>query len=77
MNVGDILIAKDNELFIKGLSKYDKLIILDKYSTFSLYRLDSINMDVSIFSMIFTKSELEFHFWTLAEYRKLIIEDLI
>lgn len=76
-NIGDILIAKDNDFeFVKGIHKYDKVVISHKYNdtwreNFN-YRIDSKDT-----VMILSESEITFHFWILAEYRKLKINELL
>lgn len=72
MKEGDVLIAKDNEF--RGVSKYDKVIISENYYGFKLYRIENVN---KMFSMIFTEAEVAHHYWTLAEHRKLKINELI
>ncbi len=72
MKYGDVLIAKDTEL--PGISKYDKVVITYMYSDNTNFYY-KIECDVD--TMILHEKDIPYYFWTLSEYRKLIIKDLI
>ncbi len=83
MEIGDILIVK-NKIIKDGnlyaIPKYTKVIIWSKCNMNKFYKNNShiaYGIKTKDTARILTDDEIALNFWTLAEYRKIKIEDLI